>query len=331
MACLSSKENLLLSMTIALGLALALPCQAKGEALTNAAQVLSLSAEQARQRIPVNVKGTVTAAEPGWNNKFFLQDETSGVFVGNSPDGRPQPGDIVEVTGVSYPGAYAPTITSAKWKKVGTSPLPRPKQVPIEQIMSGTEDGQRVEIVGVVRAVTPAKTNCDVLIASGGYRLHAFPKTPPSIDPMSLIGAKVRVRGTAAASFNRTLRHMTSVVLFVPQHEDFIIEELEPIDAFDEPLLPLNSIAQYQRDLVPGKRAHVKGVVILQRPGEDVFLKDESGGLHIRTSQTERLALGEVVEAAGFPDFGRFLPVANQPRPHGSRLTTSTKFCTTRT
>ena len=282
---------------------------AKAELLTNAAQVLSLSAERARQKIPVNVKGIVTAAEPGWTNKFFLQDETSGVFVGNSPSGRPQPGDVVEVTGATYPGAYAPTITSAKWKKVGTAPLPQPKQVPIEQIMSGVEDGQRVEITGVIRAVTPAKTNIDVLLASGGYRLHAFPKAPTDIDPMSLIGAKVRIRGTAAASFKRPLRQMASVVLFVPQHEDFIVEELEPIDAFDEPILPLNSIAQYQRNLLPGKRAHVRGVVVLQRPGEDIFLKDETGGLHIRTSQTERFAQGEVVEAAGFPAFDHFLPL----------------------
>jgi len=287
---------------------LAFPAQA--ELLTNAAQVLSLSAERAEKRIPVSVKGVVTAAEPTWNGKFFLQDETSGVFVGNSTSGgRPEPGDVVEVTGITHPGAYAPIITRSKWQKVGTAPLPEPKNVPIEQIMSGVEDGQRVEVVGVVRAVTPAKTNCDVVIASGGYRLHAFPKTPTDIDPMSLIGAKVRLHGTVAASFNRELRHMVSVVLFVPQHADFIVEELEPIDAFDEPILPLNSIAQYQRDLVPGKRVHVKGVVILQRPGEDIFLKDETGGLHIRTRQTEPFAVGEMVEAAGFPDFDHFLPV----------------------
>ena len=295
------------AVVVALGFTFSCPVNAE---LTNAAQVLSLSAERANKRIPVSVKGIVTAAEPGWNGKFFLQDETSGVFVGNSTgSGRAEPGDVVEVTGVTHPGAYAPIITRAKWQRVGTSPLPAPRQVPIEQIMSGVEDGQRVEVVGVVRSVTPAKTNCYEGIASGGYSLHPFPKTQTDNDPMSLVGAKVRVRGTAAASFNAALRHMVSVVLFVPQHQDFIVEELEPIDAFDEPVLPLNSIAQYQRELVPGKRAHVKGVVILQRPGEDIFLKDETGGLHIRTTQSDRFAIGEMVEAAGFPDFDHFLPL----------------------
>jgi len=279
------------------------------QTLTNAAQVLSLNAERAAQKLPVAVKGVVTAAEPTWNGKFFVQDETSGVFVGNRTDYRPEVGDVVEVTGVTHPGSYAPTITSAKCTKIGKASLPEARKVPIEQIMSGVEDGQRVEIIGIVRAVTPAKTNSDVVIVSGGYRLHAFPKTPTDMDPMNLIGAKVRVRGTAAASFNAALRHMLSVVLFVPAYSDFVIEEFEAVDPFDEVLLPLNSIAQYQRELVPGKRVHIKGTVILQRPGEDIFLQDASGGLHLRTQQRESFASGEEVEAAGFPGFQNFLPV----------------------
>src|SRR5882724_8306041 len=65
--------------------------------LTNAADVLSLSAEQARQKIPVFVRGVVTAAEPTWRGQFFLQDETSGVFIENKAEDHPEPGDLVEV------------------------------------------------------------------------------------------------------------------------------------------------------------------------------------------------------------------------------------------
>ena len=129
--------------------------------LTNAAQVLSLTAEKAAEKLPVQVKGVVTAAEPTWIGKFFVQDETSGIFVGSSSGERPSVGDVVEVVGVSHPGAYAPTITSARWKKIGTAPLPEPLKVPIEQIMSGAQDGQRVEVVGIARAITPGKTNID--------------------------------------------------------------------------------------------------------------------------------------------------------------------------
>src|SRR5215472_5199588 len=78
--------------------------------LTNAAQVLSLSGERAAQKVPVRVKGVVTAAEPTWGGKFFVQDETSGVFVGRGSEFHPEPGDVVEVTGITHPGSYAPII-----------------------------------------------------------------------------------------------------------------------------------------------------------------------------------------------------------------------------
>jgi signal transduction histidine kinase len=310
---LPQKSPILLACV--LSIATALPSVAFGEeVLTNAAQVLSLSAERAAQRIPIRVKGVVTAAEPTWGGKFFVQDETSGVFVGSRANYQPEAGDVVEVSGFSYPGKFAPTITSPTCTKTGSAPLPDARQVPIEQIMSGVEDGQRVEVVGIVRSIAPAKSNTDVELASGGFRLHVFPKTPTDINPLTLIGARVRVKGTAAASFNAPLRQMVSVVLFVPQRSDFIVEETEALNPFDESLLPLKSIAQYRRDLTPGKRVHVKGVVTLQRPGEDLFLEDDTGGLHVRTRQSDQLAVGEVVEAVGFPDFDHYLPVIEDAR-----------------
>lgn len=277
--------------------------------LTNASDVLSLSAKQAARKIPVLVRGVVTAAEPSWGGKFFVQDATSGVFVDNHSGIHPNPGDRVEVKGVSHPGAFAPIITRSTWKKLGAAPLPEGRAIPIEQVMSGAEDGQRVVIEGIVRAVVPGKTNLDVDLASGGYRLHVFPKASPDIDLHELIGARVRVTGTAAASFNAALRQLVSVVLFVPLPSDFVVEKTEPVNPFNEPITPLRGIAQYRRDIVPGKRVHVKGVVTLQRPGEDLFLEDTTGGLHVRSSQLEPLAVGDVVEAVGFPEYEHFLPV----------------------
>ena len=280
-----------------------------GQPLTNAADVLSLPAEEAGKRLPVQVRGVVTAAEPTWGGRFFIQDETSGVFVENVSTNSPEVGDVVELSGISHPGAFAPIISEPKWKKVGTAALPEPRTVPIEQIMSGAEDGQRVEVVGIVRAVKPGPKNFDLDIASGGYRLHAFPKTEPGLDPQSLIGARVRVKGTVAASFNAALRHLVSVVLFVPLSSDFIVEKTEPVNPFEEAVLPLNAIAQYHKGLLPGKRVRVKGVVTLQRPGEGLFLQDDTGGLQVKSRQPQNFAAGDVVEAVGFPDFEHFLPV----------------------
>ena len=116
--------------------------------LTNASAVLSLSVERASAALPVLIRGVVTASEPHWGGRFFIQDSTGGVFVENIGDIRLAPGDLIEVRGESEPGAYAPYITKPHWKKLGTAPLPQARLVSIEQLMSGAEDGQRVDRPG---------------------------------------------------------------------------------------------------------------------------------------------------------------------------------------
>src|ERR1700742_3128841 len=88
--------------------------------LTNAADVLALSVQEAKRNVPVIVRGVVTEAEPSWGGQFFVQDETSGVFVENRSDDHPEPGDLVEVKGVSQPGFYAPIISRPTWTVLGT-------------------------------------------------------------------------------------------------------------------------------------------------------------------------------------------------------------------
>jgi signal transduction histidine kinase len=277
--------------------------------LTNAADVLSLSADQARKKLPVFVRGVVTAAEPTWRGQFFVQDATSGVFVENKADDHPEPGDVVEVKGLTQPGAFAPIISKPSWTIVGTAPLPKAKRVSLEQLMSGLEDGQRVEIGGTVRAVTALTAALDIEIASGGNRIHVFRKRPSDVDPQNLVGARVRARGVVAASFNAALRHLMSVVMFVTATNDFVVEQWESANPFDNEIIPLSGIAEYRRDIQPGQRVHLRGVVILQRPGEDLFLQDTNSGLQVRTRQAGKLEVGDVVDVVGFPDIHHFLPV----------------------
>ncbi len=122
------------------------PAQETTEVLTNAADVLALSADRALSGVRVSVKGVVTAAEKYWDGRFFVHDASGGVFVDNISSNQPSLGDVVEVSGISHPGAFAPVISKPTWTKVGIAPLPPAKPVTIERLMSGIEDGQRVEI-----------------------------------------------------------------------------------------------------------------------------------------------------------------------------------------
>ncbi len=283
--------------------------RAPGEVLTNAADVISLPAEEAAKHLSVSVKGIVTAADPVLKGRFFMQDATGGVFVDNVDGRRPNPGDVVEVSGNSEVGAYAPIIANPVVHAAGTAPLPPAKTVPLEQLMSGAEDSQRIEVQGIVRAARADRARLVLDVASGGYRFRVYAPLDPEFDPETLIAARVRVRGTAAEAHNRSLRQLIAVEVYVPVPGDFVVEKPESVNPFTEPVLPLNRLAQYRRDNPPGQRVHVKGTVTLQRLGEDLFLQDATGGLHIKSRDRQVFAPGEVVAAAGFPEIENFLPV----------------------
>ncbi|HEX4342958.1 MAG TPA: hypothetical protein VH255_06185, partial [Verrucomicrobiae bacterium] len=268
--------------------------------LTTAGDLLSLSTYQASKKISVCVTGIVTVAEPHWGGRFIVQDPSGGVFVNNTTQPQPALGDVVEVTGISHPGGYAPDIMSPRWKKLGSAPLPEALPVSVEQLMSGTEDGLRIEVTGVVRSVHVAQLVANRLVvelASGGYRFRVFPPVSPDLDTNSLVGATVRLRGTATASFNAPLRHILTVVVFVPQAADFMVDRMPTKTESQPPITPLRSIAQYRRNSSPAARIRVQGTVIYQRLGQDIFLHEKADGLQVRCRDTNIFASGEIVEA----------------------------------
>jgi signal transduction histidine kinase len=75
------------------------------------------------------------------------------------------------------------------------------------------------------------------------------------------------------------------------------------------PFTPLSGIARYRRQSPSEPRIRVKGIVTYQRPGEDIFLHDETGGLQVRCQETNIFSRGETVEAMGFPVMEHSFPV----------------------
>lgn len=277
--------------------------------LPNAAAVLSLSAEQAGQRLPVSVTGVVTAAEPDWNGQFFVQDATGGIFVENLARPAPAPGDVVAIDGVSHPGAFAPIISAPLWRKLGTAPLPEPKRVVIDDLKAGVEDSQRVEVAGIVRTARIGNGRLLIDLVVGGHRLRVNARVPPALPPESLIAARVRVRGTAATHYISALRHLASVAIYVPRAEDLTVLEAERLDPFAEAAIPINSVAQYRRGQRAEQRVRVRGAVTLQQPARAVYLQDSSGSICIESAQPDVFALGDQVEAVGFIEYEGHLPL----------------------
>ena len=164
-----------LSLLIVFGVAFRAWAEDVRPALTTAQQILGLSEAESGKNWPVRLVGTVTICDAFWSGEFFLQDDTGGIFIDNkfSPL-RPIPGDELEVTGVSEPGSFAPIVAKPKWRLIKKGELPTPKLVSLDQLMTGAEDGQRVEVAAWVRAFTNDQKRLRLELVAGSDRLHVF-------------------------------------------------------------------------------------------------------------------------------------------------------------
>ena len=280
--------------------------------LTTAKEVLDLAAEDAKRGLPVRVSGVVTYTDPSWAGQFFVQDGTGGVFVGYSGKNAPDVGSLVEVKGRSHPGAFAPFIEKPEWTVVGRAPLPQPLVIDLERFASGIDDGLRVEVAGQVRRVfDKGDGKWGMILASGGHRFEAtvLPGTPDLPLPMSWVGARVRLRGVLAAEYQLHRRGLAMVRLHVSSSDDVLVQEPEQIDPYQRDPEPLGRVGQYRRDLAPGQRSRVRGVVVGRIGSDALVIEDRSGGLILKGDGLHSFAPGDPVEAVGFEGLENFLPV----------------------
>ena len=161
-------------------LALSIPPAARAEELRTVAAIRALTVAQTQQKIPVRLHGVVTFFDENLYSRF-LQDDTAGIyfqFPANIAPPLLAPGQSVEIAGAASPGEYAPVVMVSKVTVTGEASLPAAKPVTYEQLASGTEDSQFVEICGIVRSVrkVEAPKYFQIEIATGGGRLLVFAK-----------------------------------------------------------------------------------------------------------------------------------------------------------
>jgi PAS domain S-box-containing protein len=274
--------------------------------LTNAAAVRELTTEQAGTRLPARLRGVVTYVLDGRN--CFLQDESAGIFVGNGIALLPlDVGDIVLLEGVSGSGEYAPVVEPTKRQVVGRTNLPPARRVSFEDLMTGREDSQWVEVAGLVRAVHGDPPQQIMEIATGGGRLTAFVSESVQTNLVGLVDSQVRLRGVCGTWFNR-LRQLFGVRLMIPRLEDIMVEEPAATNSLAQPAQPIGNLLRFAPRASYGHKVKVEATLVLQQAGRALFVQDDQHGLYVQTRQLGILQPGDRVELIGFPDKGEYTP-----------------------
>lgn len=277
--------------------------------LHTVAEVRGMTAQEAQEHQEVRLRGVVTFFDENLFSRF-IQDETSGVYLYDA--GLPVhliPGQMVEVVGTTSSGEYAPIVVPKEIHVVGQGPLPEPRRVGYEEMASGQEDSQFVEISGVVRSVELLTNQYyQIEIVTGGGRLSVYSRTLPVDRVEALPDSTVRVRGVRSTQFNRR-RQLFAIRLMVPRPEDLVMESPAPSDPFAIAARPIGSLLQFTPQESFGRRVKVVGKVIFYEPGKEVFLQEGDQGVEVQTRGQEPLALGDQVEALGFVSQGDYTPV----------------------
>jgi signal transduction histidine kinase len=300
----------LLLLTSVLVSAVAVRAQTPAEELHTAAAVRGLTVEQAQQRIRVRLRGVVTFFD-GRLYSRFIQDDTAGIYLFDFAEPMDlHPGHLVEIEGTTSAGEYAPVVVPERVRIVGEAPLPAAKPVTYEQLASGKEDSQYVEITGIVRGVHLDETSQHHLIeiATGGGRLSVYARQLPVERTEELLDSTVRVRGVCSTLFNHQ-RQLFAIRLMVPRPDDLVIELPAPKDPFAGIARPIGSLLQFAPQETYGHRVKVGGVVIYYEAGRMIFLQEGEQGVAVQTKGSEPLQPGDRIEALGFASQGEYTPV----------------------
>ena len=280
--------------------------------ITNVAAIRSLTPEASAKQLQVRLKGVITYFFD--ERACFLQDQTAGIFVGNGYVGpHLSPGDLVAVEGTTDSGEYAPIVQPSKIEILGHTNLPPARRVSYEELVTGREDSQWVEIAGLVRAAYPEFSEpgkgVNLEIAVGSDRFTAFVPGLQVSNLDGLVDSEVKVKGVCSTRFNRQ-RQLFNIRFLLPVAEDIVVEKPAPVDVLSQPAQLIGNLMRFAVEpSVDGRRVKVVGTVNIYQPGSALFVQDKKNGLYVQTRQSGKLVPGDRVELLGFPKKGEYTPI----------------------
>lgn len=278
--------------------------------ITRVAEIRALSREEAAKALPVKISGVCVS---GYGPDFVISDGDQSIFVTGVVAGELgmldvkrdipplQPGSALELEGVTSPGGYAPIIFPSRIRCVGTKPVPPPRRVSMEELLSGSADGQNIEVEGVMQTIgSDGGQIWGTLMVGGSPCAVSFGGDMQWVSPMDWIDARVRLSGLFAPYFNQR-SEMVGPKIYVDGKAHVEVLVPPPKDPFQAPRVTLDHLMRFSPDSGRWHRKVTSGTVTFALPGEFFFLQDGSIGVRVASEQKD-VKVGDRVDVAGFVD-----------------------------
>ncbi|HXX16940.1 MAG TPA: response regulator [Candidatus Eremiobacteraceae bacterium] len=263
-------------------------------------RVNELTAEQARQKYPLRVRGVLTFADNNLGHAF-VQDQTASTFVYFTPR-KELPvlklGQLVEVRGVTTAGFYSSCIEADSFKVLGTAPLPRPKRLSNDQLISGRWTSYWAELEGTIRSGKRAEASLELDLATEYGRVLLLIEDFPNWHNV-LVGARVSVYGALCALYNDH-RQTRGVKMFVPGPEFIKVVKAAPADPYALPAVQPHQIGEYDITSDLEGETLVRGMVSAVEPGPVIYLSDEVSTIEVEAYPSCAPRAGDLAEVVRF-------------------------------
>jgi len=279
----------------------------KNRIIASVAEVHALSSEEAGHSIPVHLRATVTYINP-YSTTFFVQDDTGASYV-SAPrihTFQVHAGDLVDLTGFTAPGQFAPVISGAWAERISTGPMPAPAPAAFDDLLSGRMDSVWVQTEGIVQSVDTNFGPEPHVWVQWGEHQYLLLVHNPSAHPLPPADSRIRAQGVCATLFNAR-RQLVGIQIYVPAPEFLHVLEPAPDPATLRPQ-PIDELLRFSFADSPGHRTRVRGVVTLAGPSGPSYIEDSEAGLKIVNHKRIDLRPGDVVDALGFAHSGSFSP-----------------------
>ena len=253
----------------------------------------------------VEVSGIVTFVDAA-TRSCYVQDST-GALALIVPAGAALPlaGDRVRVRAQLASRAATDTglrdveLTAVTVERQDRPGLPRPEQVPLEDFFSAsnTYENHLIETSAVVRAAQRDGSRLRLEI-SATQAVPVFIVDAGSLDPRSLIDAKINLQGVLSYRYN-SHENAHEPVLWVTSQEQ--IRLLEP-PATSIPQVPsLRALVLDPQWVGRGRRVRVQATVADIESDHVLIAQRDGIAMAIETAAASAFSPGESIEATGWP------------------------------
>ncbi|HEY0785593.1 MAG TPA: hypothetical protein VGD62_06950, partial [Acidobacteriaceae bacterium] len=216
--------------------------------LTSAAQAHSLSIKEASRHYPVHLHAVVTYFDRFTDTRqtaLFIHDATGSIYVAVPPGSVPplQPGTTIDLWGVTAMGNFAPILEKPHILVTGRSGLPAvAPRVTLPELLTGGEDGQYVEVEGIIHAVDENEHTATLHLAMRDGPISVTTIREPGANYEALVDATVELRANAAPLFNGN-GQLIGGRLVLPGLSAVRVVKPAPQNLFEQPAIAIDSLS----------------------------------------------------------------------------------------